>query len=169
MSSITLYSICMCVCGFVTALIPFVNSYNAVLVLSAFYGFCISANYSLTSPILVDLVSIDNFSSAYGFLLACQGVGNLIGPPFAGWLYDFSKEWFLTFGLAGFFIAISGLLLVIIPSSALLKRYLQKVNLNQRVKTHTNYKPRDKSIVYTGILANEKSICENRRGKPIEL
>ena len=30
--------------------------------------------------------------------------GNLIGPPFAGWLYDYSKEWFLTFGLCGLFI-----------------------------------------------------------------
>ena len=60
--------------------------------------------FSLTSPILVDLVSIEQFSSAYGFLLACQGVGNLVGPPFAGWLYDYTKEWFLTFDLAGVFI-----------------------------------------------------------------
>ena len=120
MSSLTLYAICMCVCGVVTALIPFVKSYSMVLTLSAVYGFCISANYrytssllfsifyslcySLTSPILVDLVSIEQFSSAYGFLLACQGVGNLVGPPFAGWLYDYSKKWFLTFGLAGLFI-----------------------------------------------------------------
>ena len=40
--------------------------------LSAVYGFCISANYSLTSPILVDIVSIEHFSSAYGVLLASQ-------------------------------------------------------------------------------------------------
>merc|ERR1719427_593942 len=106
----------MCVCGAVTAVLPLVSSYSMVLVLSAFYGFCISANYSLTSPILVDLVSIDQFSSAYGFLLACQGMGNLVGPPFAGWLYDYTREWFLTFGMAGIFIAISGLLLVILPS-----------------------------------------------------
>ena len=42
--------------------------------LSGVYGFCISANYSLTSPILVDLVSIERFSTAYGFLLASQVV-----------------------------------------------------------------------------------------------
>ena len=70
------------------------------LLFSIFYSLCCS----LTSPILVDLVSIEQFSSAYGFLLACQGVGNLVGPPFAGWLYDYSKKWFLTFGLAGLFI-----------------------------------------------------------------
>ena len=33
-----------------------------------------------------------------------QGVANLVGPVFAGWLYDYSKEWFLTFGLTGLFI-----------------------------------------------------------------
>ena len=33
-----------------------------------------------------------------------KGVSNLIGPPFAGWLYDISRQWLLTFGLAGIFI-----------------------------------------------------------------
>jgi len=132
MSSLTLYAVCMCVCGIVTALIPFVKSYSLILVLSAFYGLCISANYSLTSPILVDLVSIEQFSSAYGLLLACQGIGNLVGPPFAGWLYDVSLQWFLTFGFAGFFIAGSGVMLVLIPSVKLLKRCLKKVNTTKR-------------------------------------
>jgi hypothetical protein len=36
--------------------------------------------------------------------MSVQGIANLVGPVFAGWLYDFSKEWFLTFGLTGFFI-----------------------------------------------------------------
>ena len=94
----------MLICGAATAIIPFVTSYPVILALSAAYGFCISANYSLTSPILVDLVSIQQFSAAYGLLLACQGIGNLVGPPFAGWLYDFSSEWYLTFGLCGIFI-----------------------------------------------------------------
>jgi hypothetical protein len=37
-------------------------------------------------------------------VMCVQGIANLVGPVFAGWLYDFSKEWFLTFGLTGFFI-----------------------------------------------------------------
>ena len=83
-SSIALYSTCMVICGLVTAIIPFISSYPGILALSASYGFCISANYSLTSPILVELVTIQQFSSAYGLLLACQGIANLLGPPFAG-------------------------------------------------------------------------------------
>jgi len=137
MSSITLYAMCMCVCGVVTAIIPFVKSNSTVLILSAFYGFFISANYSLTSPILVDIVSIEQFSSAYGFLLACQGIGNLVGPPFAGWLYDYSQKWYLTFGLAGVFIAISGVMLVALPSVSLLKRLLHKVSRGYKVPEKT--------------------------------
>ena len=65
-SSLVLYAVCMLVCGLVTAIIPFLSSYPSILSLSAIYGFAISANYSLTSPILVDLVSIHQFSAAYG-------------------------------------------------------------------------------------------------------
>ena len=91
-SSIALYSLCMVICGLVTSIIPLLSSYPGILALSAAYGFCISANYSLTSPILVELVSIQQFSSAYGLLLACQGIANLLGPPFAGDLLKLSPS-----------------------------------------------------------------------------
>jgi len=111
-SSHVLYAVCMVVCGLVTAVIPCVKSYPLILILSATYGLCISANYSLTSPILVELISLDQFSAGYGFLLFCQGVGNLLGPPVAGGLYDATGDWMLTFLLAGLFIAFSGAMLL---------------------------------------------------------
>ena len=72
-----------------------------------------SANYALTSPILVNLVSLEQFSNAYGFLLLVQGVSNLLGPPFAGLLYDIYKVWHYSFGLSGLYIALSGLMLIL--------------------------------------------------------
>jgi len=111
-SSHVLYAACMLVCGLVTAVIPCVKSYPLILILSATYGLCISANYSLTSPILVELISLEQFSAGYGFLLFCQGVGNLLGPPAAGGLYDATGDWMLTFLLAGLFIAFSGAMLL---------------------------------------------------------
>ena len=62
------------------------------------------------------------------------------------------------------FSAISGLLLVIIPSVTLLGRYLSKVNINQRMKT--GYKTKEKTKLYNEVLANEDAI-EN--GKPEEV
>ena len=42
-------------------------------------------------------------------------MSNLLGPVFAGYLYDVTGQWYLTFGLGGLFIALSGALLVLMP------------------------------------------------------
>lgn len=59
-------------------------------ILSGLFGFFIAANYSLTSIILVQLITIERFTNAYGLLLLVQGVANLIGPPLAGGCLIFS-------------------------------------------------------------------------------
>ena len=64
---------------------------------------------------LVNMVSIDEFSNAYGLLLLIQGVSNLVGPPFAGYLYDISHVWYYTFGFGGIFITLSGIFVVVLP------------------------------------------------------
>ncbi len=86
-----LYASCMLLCGASTAVVPFLGTlvtggavFASLSAAAGVFGFAISANYSLTSPILVDLVSLEQFSAAYGMLLLVQGVSNLIGPPFAG-------------------------------------------------------------------------------------
>lgn len=56
-------------------------------ILSGLFGLFIAANYALTSIILVELISLERFTNAYGLLLLVQGIANLIGPPLAG-LYD---------------------------------------------------------------------------------
>ena len=110
-----LYALCMLACGLSTAFVPLLTNYSLLALMAGVFGFAISANYSLTSPILVELVSLEDFSNAYGLLLFVQGVSNLMGPPFAGLLHDLTGEWILTFALAGIFIGISGLLLFLIP------------------------------------------------------
>lgn len=91
--------------------------------LSGFFGLFIAANYALTSIILVELISLDRFTNAYGVLLLVQGVANLIGPPLAGWITDLTGNYDLAFYLAGVFIAISGLLMIILPARGKLRKY----------------------------------------------
>eukprot|EP00096_Caligus_rogercresseyi_P014127 TRINITY_DN6655_c0_g1_i1.p1 TRINITY_DN6655_c0_g1~~TRINITY_DN6655_c0_g1_i1.p1 ORF type:complete len:644 (-),score=198.67 TRINITY_DN6655_c0_g1_i1:308-2239(-) len=117
------YSGCMCICGLSNAFVPFLSQYWELAIMAGLYGFAIAANYSLTSPLLVEIVSLHQFSSAYGYVLLAQGMSNLIGPPLAGYLYDETEEWFYTFGLAGFFIALSGIILLVIPLLSCLRRY----------------------------------------------
>lgn len=79
------YAVCMAFCGAVTALIPMViGSYYALCAISGAFGLFIGANYSLTSIILVELITLERFTNAYGLLLLVQGVANLMGPPLAG-------------------------------------------------------------------------------------
>lgn len=99
-----LYAFCMILCGVIVFMVPsfitfevsrgvegglWIKSYNrfpfqAMGILSGLFGFFIAANYSLTSIILVQLITIERFTNAYGLLLLVQGVANLIGPPLAG-------------------------------------------------------------------------------------
>lgn len=91
--------------------------------LSGFFGLFIAANYALTSIILVELITLDRFTNAYGLLLLVQGIANLIGPPLAGWITDMTGNYDLAFYLAGIFIAVSGLLMTILPARGRLRKY----------------------------------------------
>lgn len=85
MNASIVYAVCMALCGAVTALIPVVvNDYYTLCAISGAFGLFIAANYSLTSIILVELITLERFTNAYGLLLLVQGVANLMGPPLAG-------------------------------------------------------------------------------------
>lgn len=89
------------------------------------FGLFIAANYALTSIILVELITLDRFTNAYGLLLLVQGIANLVGPPLAGWLTDLTGTYDLAFYLSGFFIAVSGALMFILPVHSKVKKYQQ--------------------------------------------
>lgn len=57
--------------------------------IAGLFGLFIAANYALTSIILVELISLERFTNAYGLLLLVQGVANLVGPPLAGKAFVF--------------------------------------------------------------------------------
>lgn len=133
------YAISMALCGAVVALIPMLRAYETLCVVSGAFGLFIAANYSLTSIILVELITLERFTNAYGLLLLVQGVANLVGPPLAGWLYDITGSYDLSFYLSGVFIALSGILLVVLPT-------VEKIQRCQKAKANNNKKSKPLSL-----------------------
>ncbi|XP_021967791.1 monocarboxylate transporter 9 [Folsomia candida] len=82
-------------------------TYYFLVLLCGVFGLMIAANYSLTPVILLQVVSLEKFTPAYGLLLLVQGIGNLIGPPIAGLLYDYTGKYAWSFWIAGGGIFIS--------------------------------------------------------------
>ncbi|XP_069941064.1 monocarboxylate transporter 9-like [Cherax quadricarinatus] len=86
-SPVILYNVSMVICGLSIISMPFITNYWLLAMTSGVFGLFISANYALTSVILVELVSLEAFSKTYGMLLLIQGVANLIGPPLVSRFY----------------------------------------------------------------------------------
>ncbi|XP_053608042.1 uncharacterized protein LOC128673901 [Plodia interpunctella] len=129
------YAVCMVLCGLVTLVMPLLTDYFALAAAAGAFGAFIAANYSLTSIILVEQITLEKFTNAYGLLLLIQGVANLIGPPLAGWVYDITQSYDLSFYLAGVFIALSGLTLLVLPAARALRRAAPDVEkLNGQIK-----------------------------------
>lgn len=139
-----IYALCMVLCGGVIGLVPIIVNYPCLLIVSGAFGFFIAANYSLTCIILVELITLDRFTNAYGLLLLVQGVANLVGPPIAGRIYDVTGTYDMSFYFAGFFIAVSGLLMVVIPITNKYKSFICKdeESLNPSVHCDDPNKPK---------------------------
>lgn len=110
-----LYGISLAVAGLSVALVPVFVDQVALCILAACYGIFVSANYVLSTVLLVKYLGMDKLTNAYGLTMLLQGVANMIGPPVAGKLYDDSGSYDNTFLAGGTFIAASGFLLLLVP------------------------------------------------------
>lgn len=111
-----IYNGCLTVCGIATALSVLCHDIYSMAFYCCVFGFTIGAYVGLTSVILVDLLGLDKLTNAFGILLLFEGVASLLGPPIAGWLYDELGSYDPGFYVAGVTIALSGVMLFVIPS-----------------------------------------------------
>lgn len=125
--------------------------------MSGLFGLFIAANYALTSIILVELISLDRFTNAYGLLLLVQGIANLVGPPLAGWITDVTGNYDLAFYLSGVFIAVSGTLMLVLPVHGRYKKYCEIRRRSSERKTYpdTNQTDVENIAATKNILVSE--------------
>ncbi|XP_055626521.1 uncharacterized protein LOC129768720 isoform X2 [Toxorhynchites rutilus septentrionalis] len=103
------YAVCLVVCGASIAMMPFGVVYLPTMtLLSIIFGFTFASTFSFTPIIMVRLVSLDDFTIAYGLCLLVQGIGSLVGPPIAGLVYDITEQWDVAFYFAGILIVLAG-------------------------------------------------------------
>ncbi|CAF4861441.1 unnamed protein product [Pieris macdunnoughi] len=110
------YATCLIICGISVGAYPlFITNYWGLVVISTIFGVSYASSYSYTPAILMELMPIDYFTIAYGFILLSQGVGHLMGPPLGGLLFDLTGNWESTFYGGGVWLVISGISIGIIP------------------------------------------------------
>ncbi|CAG5128796.1 unnamed protein product [Candidula unifasciata] len=123
-----LYSTALTICGVVTALSPLMGGDYALLVTYAtIFGVFIGVYVSLTSIVLVDLLGLDALTNSFGLLLLFQGAATFVGPPFAGWLCDWTGSYDISFIVMGSLIAVSGSMIYFLP---LVQRYYVRQIIN---------------------------------------
>ncbi|KAL1453127.1 hypothetical protein WDU94_007299 [Cyamophila willieti] len=110
------YAACLVLCGITIVLMPFyITNYYMLMGICAMFGLTFAANFSFTPTILVELIPLERFTTAYGLILLCQGIGNLLGPPIGGLVFDLTQIWDYSFFIAGAWIIFSGFLVLAIP------------------------------------------------------
>ncbi|XP_078572993.1 monocarboxylate transporter 13-like [Branchiostoma floridae x Branchiostoma japonicum] len=82
-------------------LFPLATSYPALLAYSVAMGTCTGGFRALIMPLVADTVGVVRMPNAFGLTLVCEGVGILLGPPVAGWLYDATENYNSSFFVAG--------------------------------------------------------------------
>lgn len=111
------YAFCLVVCGISMFCIPLATgSYTFLMTLCAVFGVTFGSSFSFTPMITSRLVDMDDFTLAYGLILLVQGIGSLIGPPLAGFIYDLTNRWDEPFFIGGVMVAMSGFLAYVIGS-----------------------------------------------------
>jgi MFS family permease len=99
--SLVLSSICVFI-------FPLVTTFASFVILGLLFGLFIAAYISLTSIVLVDVMGIENLTSAFGLLTMFRGAASIVGPPTAGAVYEATHSYSISFYLAGGFLLAAG-------------------------------------------------------------
>ncbi|XP_078703439.1 monocarboxylate transporter 13-like [Branchiostoma floridae x Branchiostoma belcheri] len=112
-------------------LFPLATSYPSLLAYSVAMGTCTGGFRALIMPLVADTVGVVRMPNALGLTLVCEGVGILLGPPVAGWLYDATDNYNSSFFVAGGCFVAS-----LLPLCGL--SYLSRVHQNDSDACSTN-------------------------------
>ncbi|EDL75542.1 solute carrier family 16 (monocarboxylic acid transporters), member 14 (predicted), isoform CRA_b [Rattus norvegicus] len=95
-------------------LLPLMHTYASLAVICALIGFS-SGYFSLMPVVTEDLVGTEHLANAYGIIICANGISALLGPPFAGWIFDITQKYDFSFYICGLLYMVGILFLLIQP------------------------------------------------------
>ena len=92
-NSLFLTNMAILLTGLCVTILPLMKSYVTLVTVSLCFGFFVDAFFALSSIMLVDLFGIENLASAFGLIDMFRGIATMVGPPFAGFLFDTTENY----------------------------------------------------------------------------
>ncbi|XP_053930939.1 monocarboxylate transporter 14 isoform X4 [Cuculus canorus] len=94
--------------------LPLMHAYISLAVVCALIGFS-SGYFSLMPVVTEDLVGTKHLANAYGIIICANGISALLGPPFAGWIYDITQKYDFSFYISGLLYMVGIIFLLLQP------------------------------------------------------
>ncbi|XP_053403383.1 monocarboxylate transporter 12-like isoform X2 [Mercenaria mercenaria] len=103
---LTLNGVCFLIIGVTTTIAALVPLYEVLITYSTLFGIFYGAIYVVQPIVLLEYFGEQYISEVMGIMMCVYGVSSLIGSPLAGWIFDFTGSYqvsFLTSGFSFFF------------------------------------------------------------------
>nr|AKN21512.1 slc16a-17 [Schmidtea mediterranea] len=109
---IWIYIIALLMAGTMNIISTFLGTYLLWIFWAIIVGGTLGSVITLESVILAEMVTLDEMASAFGLYQMICGIGFLIGPPFAGLIFDIFQNYDMIFWVSGTLFIISALVVV---------------------------------------------------------
>ncbi|NXN92395.1 MOT5 protein, partial [Rhinopomastus cyanomelas] len=103
--------------GVTNLLAPLATTFPLLMAYAVAFAIFCGGFMALVLPVLVELVGVQKLHSCLGFAAFFAGIAAVVGPPLAGWLYDYTQTYVCSFLFAGACALISPISFCFEPSA----------------------------------------------------
>ncbi|XP_048246512.1 monocarboxylate transporter 14-like isoform X3 [Haliotis rufescens] len=100
-------------CGAASMACPKLVSFPTLMAYSAFFGIFLGIWMYLQPVVVADIIGVDKLSEGFGLLICLEGVVVFLGSPFAGWLYDLTGDYAISFYVTGAWYIVGGSIILL--------------------------------------------------------
>ena len=103
------YVVSMLISGVAVLIVPFLTTTGSLYAFAIPFGLFSGSRVALISLLVAELFGLDGLATKLGMMLLFIAPAGLIGPTFAGWLYDTTQSYTVAFCSTGGLMLFSSL------------------------------------------------------------